>query len=581
MLALGGCTGQSDGQDTFGKDPSASGGAPGSGGSTASAGGSAAESGVGASGGSVPIDVVTGTDVDRLPDGVPASSRVLRLSYAEYDRTLSDLLYLPVAASLNFPEELPNLGPYENHAERTVNERLYNELTHNAEVLAERVVTDAAAYQKVVVCAPSTPECRDQFIEGFGLRAFRRPLSASERTRYRSLFDEAAELVASGDPFRDGVRLVLEAMLQSPHLLYRIEVGSGMADGHGLLLSQHEIATRLSYLLHGAPPDAELLAAASENRLSTPAGIAEQGRRLAAKAEFGERVLDFHRRWMQLDELESLAKDAQTYPEFSPELVASMRAEALAFIEDVTLSQHGTVADLLTAPVGFVDARLASVYGLPVAPSDDLVRVEHAASSERLGLFTQAAFLSGHSSSSLGTSPILRGVFLLRRVACEDIPDPPPGAQMQEPDSPPAAELRTTRDYFSWKTSMPACAGCHLRINPAGFAFERFDGIGRLRSEENGAPIDATGTLELGQNMPMEFQGARELLQTLSTLDQVRACYAKNWLQYAYGRRETQQDLRTLGILARDLSAADFGVADLLIAMTARPAFSHLPAITE
>src|SRR5690606_14410642 len=123
MLALGGCTGQSDGQDTFGKDPSASGGAPGSGGSTASAAGSAAASGVWSSGGSVPREVVTGTDADRVPDGVSASSRVLRLSFAEYERTPSDPLHLPVAATLNLSEDLPNLGPYENRAGRMVKER--------------------------------------------------------------------------------------------------------------------------------------------------------------------------------------------------------------------------------------------------------------------------------------------------------------------------------------------------------------------------------------------------------------------------------------------------------------------------
>lgn len=556
--------------------PASNAGASGStgGSSAAGTGGSGSEPNPGGTGG------ITGVDPEQLPDGVPASSRVLRLAYEEYDRTLTDLLHLPVAESPNFPAEQSNLGPYVGYADLRVSERLLTELERSANSLAERVVSSPDAYAAVVGCAPSAAGCKDQFIDGFGMRAFRRPLSEPEQTRYRALFDRGAELVASGDGFRDGVQLTLEAMLVSPKLLYRIESGDGTSDALGARLSPFELSTRLSFMLAGTTPDAELVAAARDGALSTAEGIATQARRLVAGPGFAARVLSFHERWMQLDDLGSLVKDETVFPSFSPELVGSMRSEAVQFINAVTLESNGTVSELLTARFGFVDQRLAPLYGLQGSFGSELVRVEHAPESGRLGLFTQAAFLSSHSSTSSGTSPILRAVFLLRRVACEDIDDPPAGAQMQEPATEPATPIRTTREYFTWKTSLPSCVGCHALINPTGFAFEEFDGLGQRRDEERGAPIDSSGTLELG-GQELTFGGASELLEALAQEPQVHACYAKNWLEFAYGRSDDEADSRALGLAAQRLGAGAFSIRDLAVTLTERPAFDHLPPKAE
>ena len=551
-------------------------------GTSSSAGSSAIGSGGSSGAAPGPVDVhdVTGVDPQQLPDGVPANSRVLRLSYEEYDRSLKDLLHLPVSETLNFPAEQSSLGAYVGYAELRVNERLSTELERSATSLAERVVGSAEAYSAVVGCDPSAAGCRDQFIDAFGLRAFRRPLSSSEQTRYRAIFDRGAELINSGNAFRDGVQLTLQAMLQSPKLLYRIEAGDGTTDANGVRLSGFEIATRLSFMLAGSAPDAELLAAARDGALATADGIATQARRLVAGPDFDERALSFHERWMQLDELGSVTKDVAAFPSFSPDLVNSMRGEAIRFVKAVTLEGNGTVSDLLTSRVGFVDQRLAPLYGLQGSFGADFVRVERAADSGRLGLFTQAAFLSSHSSNSSGTSPILRGVFLLRRIACANIPDPPAGAQMQQPATEPATPIKTTRDYFAWKTSMPACTGCHGQINPTGFAFEEYDGLGQVRDQDRGAPVDSSGTLKIGGN-DLAFQGASDLLQGLAKQAQVQACYAKNWLQFAYGRHEDQADSRALGLAAARLQAGNFSIRDLAVAFTERPAFNHLPLKAE
>lgn len=524
-------------------------------------------------------DVVT-EDPSTLPDGVPPASRVLRLSYGDYERTVSDLLGLDVHPAALFPAEPPGLGSYEELGALSVNERLLGELQLAAASLAAEVLATPSSFATVVPCTTEDASCRDQFLDAFLLRAYRRPPTESELTRFAALFDGAGELLQGGNAFRDGVSLVVEAVLQSAKFLYRAEVGAGAQDGTGTRLDDFEIATRLSYLFWGTMPDAQLLEAAQAGTLSTPAGLADQAERLAADPRVRARVLDFHERWLQLDGLTGVEKDTATFPQFSQELVASMKAEALRFVEAVTLEESGAIGALLTAPVAFVDDKLAALYGLSGSFGPELARVDLPADGPRRGLLTQAAFLTGHSSASTRTSPILRGVFVLQRFVCQKIPPPPPGAEMMSPEDPPATELLTTRQYFEWKTSMATCSTCHDRINPAGFAFESFDAIGALRTSENGAPVDPAGTVSLGTNV-IGFQTAAEFVEGLAGLPQTRDCYAQHWLRYAYGRENAGGDARTLGLLARDMEREGFGVRDVLLGITRGAAFTHLPPLSE
>jgi hypothetical protein len=592
LLGLGGCTGSvgegavgvgGTSGDTVRPVAGMSNGGISSGGSTSSGGaaGGPTNGGQGSSAGqpTAPAPSVDEFDVDpsTAADGVSVASRVLRLGYADYDRTVSDLLHLSVKASADFPAEQPNLGPYEDLGARRASESLQNEFVLSAETLAGDLVANATAFSQVVGCATANTECRDSFIDRFGQQAYRRPLTESEKTRYRALFDRGPELVKSGDALKDGVRLVVEAMLQSPKFLYRVEAGKGVSDTQGVLLTDYEVAVRLSYLFWGTLPDGELFQAAASGKLSNAAGIAEQARRLAASPRVAERVIDFHERWLELEGLSGVSKDQTKFPLFSPDLVRSMAAETRRFVEEVTLTRNGGVRALLTAPIGFVNDSLARLYGLNGTFGSELQRVEFDSSTQRSGILTQAAFLSGHSSASTRTSPILRGVFVLRRLACLDIQPPPPGAEMQEPEQAPAQPLRTTREYFTWKTSMTQCAACHTLINPVGYGFEAFDAIGQFRSVEADAPIDASGTLRLPDG-DIVFNGARELVTQLAELSRVRACYAKNWLQYAYARKETGQDLRTLATLVKGLATDDFGARDVMVGITQSAAFSHLPS---
>lgn len=515
-------------------------------------------------------------DPETLLDGVPVQSRVPRLSQAEYDRSVSDLLLAKLTPSDLFPAEQPNLGPYEDVGARGMSERLLQEIVAAAEELAEQAVGDEARYSAIVGCATQDNVCRDSFIQKFGRRAYRRPLTNEELARFQLLFDQGDELVQTGDAFRDGVQLVLEAVLQSAKFLYRPEQGSGDADEVGETLSDFEIATRLSYLFWGTGPDEELLEAALAGQLSTDEGVAIQALRLADDPRMRERVLDFHDRWLQMEGLVAAAKDPTVYPDFGPELAGSMHDEMHAFVEEVTLTRQGGIVQLLNTAEGAVDASLASLYGLPGTFSEQHMMAPFPPESGRRGLLTQAAFLTGHSSASTRTSPILRGVFVLNRLLCQGVPPPPAGAEMEEPDTPPAEELVTTRQYFTWKTSMAACATCHNAINPTGFAFENFDGIGAHRTTENGAPVDAAGSTTVG-GTTFSYENAAEFSEELSALSRTRSCYAINWLSYAYGREETAGDSRTLGRITAGLASSPYGARDLLMTLTRGAAFTHLP----
>jgi hypothetical protein len=522
-------------------------------------------------------EILAISNVANVADGVARTNQFRRLTLDEYDRSVSDLLGFDAGpVSADFPEELPTLTGYFARGDLRVSDRLIGELQNAAGRLAERLVATPAAYASVVGCSTEDAACRDSFLTSFGLRAYRRPLSDADLTRYAALFDAAGEAIGSGNAFRDGVQLAVEAMLQSPHFLFRVERGSGEIDEFGQRITGYEAASRLSYMLWGSTPDASLLAAAEAGELSTAEGVAAHARRLVDDPKMAVRVKDYHSRWLQLGALSGGGKDTAIFPEYSADLISSMLSETDRFVEEVTLDGGGSLTALLTAPYTFVDARLAALYGIEGNFGTELQRVELAADDPRAGLLTQGAFLTGHSSASDRTSPILRGVFVLRRLLCQDIPDPPPNAQATVPPESPTP-IVTTRDFFTWKTSMAECRGCHYQINPAGFAFEDFDAIGRHRTQEAGAPVDASGVLELMMD-DLSFEGGKEFSAQIAARPEAQACYAQNWLRYLWGRADTDADLRTLTSIRQGLATANYGVRELLLDITASAAFLHLPA---
>ncbi|MEM6991412.1 MAG: DUF1592 domain-containing protein [Myxococcota bacterium] len=496
-------------------------------------------------------------------------SRFVRLTHRQYDNTVADLLGVAEAPGATFIPD-PALDGFSNNAEQLrVNDPLARDYRRAAETIAADLATDAGRLATIVPCDPAAAGCAAEFVADFGARAFRRPLLAEEQAVFEAIFAQGQGLYETGSDFDDGVAMVVEAVLQSPSFLYRSEL-SAAAEGSALVaLDGYEIASRLSYMMWNSMPDDALRAAAAAGELDTPEGIEMHARRLLDSPRAADPIEDFHDQWLGLHEYDSLAKDPGAFPDFGPETAASMRNETLAFVQRVALGEGGTFAELMTSSESFVDSNLADIYGVPdPGPEGAWVELDPAV---RSGLLTHSGFLAAHAYFA-ETSPIHRGVFVQRQVLCATIPDPPGDADLELP--PADGELVTTRDRVEHHTSPDACVGCHQMINEPGFAFEAYDAVGRLRSEDNGAPIDASGVLQTADG-DLTFDGAVDLSQQLADHPLAQRCYLTQWFRYASARSIDTEDACTLGGLHDAMLERNYDIRELLVSLTQTVSFRY------
>jgi hypothetical protein len=539
--------------------------------------GSGAADGGGGGAGSLPPGQLPAAGKSSLPPGVActpgapvATTRIARLTHRQYDNTIRDLTGLSLGLATEFLAD-PHQAGFDRGLDLQVGDVLAKAYRDAAEKVADSVVSDAAAYSRVVGCNPTQADtCAKTFIAEFGKKAWRRPLAASEQSSLLALFKMGPTLVDAGDDFQKGVRVTLEALLQSPKFLYRIEL-SNTPSGNLIKLNGYEVASRLSFMLANTTPDATLMAAAASNQLGTPDLVATQATRLVQGQGAHETVRDFHHQWLDLDIYPNkLTKDPKLYPTVSPDLAPAMQSEVEKFIDSVTFERKAGYASLLTAPFTFVNQTTAALYGVTGSFSDTLQRVD-LNPAQRGGLLTQVGFLATHAFSGL-SSPIHRGVFIQRRLLCNQIPDPPPNV----PSLPPldGTKIKTTRQQVDTHTANEPCASCHhTLINPVGFGLENYDAVGRYRTTENGEPIDATGTL-VGTAGLEPFTDGVELSAAIAGAPEAQLCYAKNWFRYTLGRQETDADSCDLANIARKLASDEYTALDVLTDLTRTQAFS-------
>lgn len=369
--------------------------------------------------------------------------------------------------------------------------------------------------------------CALALIDEFGPLAWRRPLVAAERERLVALY----EIGLADGTFHDASRMLLEAMLLSPHFLYVVEVGEPEQPGV-YRLDDWELATRLSYSLCESPPDASLRAAAAAGQLHTREQLREQALRLLDEPCGRETVARFYRQWLHLEQLAGLARDPAVYPDYvAATMPDAMAREADRFLAELTWNEDASFAELMTADHTWVDASAAALYGLEVE-GDALVRVE--LPPERMGLLTLPGVLTVTSKFSQ-TSPVHRGAFVIRDLLCGELSTPPGDVDITPPELDPSL---TTRERWAAHSEQPACAGCHARLDPIGFALEEFDAIGRHRTTENGKPIDASGGLpDLGV-ADGDLVGGVALAEVIAASDEAALCFAKQWFRFAGARVE-------------------------------------------
>jgi hypothetical protein len=406
--------------------------------------------------------------------------------------------------------------------------------------------------------------CASAFIESFGRRAFRRPLAAIESERYRGLFALQAER-----GFAEGIRLVLQAMLQSPSFVYHLELTPAPGGVGVTPLAGYELAARLSFALWNSTPDVQLLDAAEAGTLDTAQGVRAQAERLLGSDRARDALASFHLQWLGLDDLADSEKDSALFPGFSPAMRQAMQDETVAFADHVIRRGDGRLQTLLSAPFTIAGADLLGLYGVSSSPAaDGTVPLDPA---QRAGLLTQGAFLAAHSHSNQ-TSPVHRGLAGRKNLLCTDLPDPPMNVDNTPPEPDPTA---TTRQRFEQHRADPSCAGCHQLLDPIGVGFEQYDAVGRFRAMENGLPIDAGGELTAAGAASGKFNGAVELAQRLATSDDVRSCVKKQWFRFSLGRYEGDDDACTLASLEEAFRASDFDVKSLLLALVSSDAFRY------
>lgn len=478
--------------------------------------------------------------------GVAVVTRVARLTHAQYDASVGALLGVTDKPASSFAPDAAEGHAFDNSINLRVDGRLGPQYRSAAEELAGKVAADPAFLARVVPCVEQSPGCSDQLIAELGKRAFRRPLNDAEKARFATLFARGAELVASGNAFRDGVRLVVEALLQSPQFLYRTELSDKRAADGLIQLDSWEMASRLSYFLWGSMPDAALFQAAQDGKLASAADVSAAAQRLLSDPKARVSVLSFHAQALRFARFQKVAPDAGKYPNAPADMAKKVKEAAELFVKDVVFDSQGGIAELLNAPFAYADSGLAPIYGKSV-PGMGFQKLSFTA-GERAGYLMQAGFLASNAYA-IRTDPIHRGLFVQRDVLCRTIPDPPPGASMT-PLPPTSDTIKTTRQQIEVLTSPSTCVGCHNLINPAGFAFEAYDAVGSLRQTDNSAVIDTSGTTTI-DGQPVAFANASELVQALSHSSEARACYAGKWLEYAYGRSRTAEDQAAQTALAQ------------------------------
>ncbi len=403
--------------------------------------------------------------------------------------------------------------------------------------------------------------CAKGLVRDFAPRAYRRDLSQEEQA---TLYDLYAK-VSSSDGAVGGLRTLLQAILTSPHFLHLVEVGEAVPGEAGLYkLNSHEMASRLSYALCEEPPDAELRRAAASDSLTTSKQIASQATRLFSKPCAETTVLRFFEHWLWLNRLPTLNKSPEAFPEYTNDVRDGMRSEAQRFLSEMVWGK-ANLKTLLSAKFGWPDPRSAFLYGRSSISTNRKTKLP----GERAGVLTLPAVLAVTSTFD-STSPVKRGVFILDQLLCDRPPPPPPDFDITPPLPDPEA---TTRERWAFHTGPNACATCHRSIDPIGFAFEEFDGIGRHRSRENGLPIDAKGGIPSIGVADGSLSGAAPVARLLADAPEVANCLAKQWLRFSLGRLETPDDRSILDKQTRAFQRKS--LREALLSMISSEAFAH------
>ena len=431
---------------------------------------------------------------------------------------------------------------------------------------------------RVFVCRPATTSeelgCARTILSGLARRAYRRPVTDADLEVLLEFYEmgRADNDDSANNAFENGIELALRRLLVSPEFLVRIEADpSGVAPDTPYRVTDLELASRLSFFLWSSIPDDELLYVAESGALSQPAELERQVLRMMADPRSEAMTTNFAGQWLQLRNLATLVRPGEPYAvAFDERLRQAMITETEMFFESVVQEDRG-VLELLTANYTFLNGRLAAHYGIPNVQGTHFRRVTFPPDSPRGGLLGHGSILT-LTSHAIRTSPVLRGKWILDNILGTPPPDPPPGIPALE-DRKTSARVATMRERMDAHRSNPACAACHSMIDPAGFALEGFDAIGRTRVvDESFNSIDTRGVLPDGT----AFDGVAELRAALvQHPERFVGTVTEKLLTYALGRGLDYYDMPAVRRIVDEAAQGGYGMQSIVVGIVNSYPFLH------
>ena len=494
--------------------------------------------------------------------------RLVRLSHFQWQNSVLALLGIEVGTKLE--EELTPDGviDFDNAASQLiVSSTLREDYERVSEQLATALIENPAAMKRLAPEVGDPAVRAKTFIESFGLKAYRRPLSEEEVQTHLSLFNRGSELAPDLDPFAAGIMLTVRLVLQSPLFLYRTELGLEAANGR-VVLSPYEVAAKVALATTAAGPDDALLQAAASGALGKdPAVLKREVDRLLNSPAGKASAQHFHKQLYALSRYDQISKDSDVHPEFTQNTPKDMRTSVELFLDDVYEGSGGLKA-LLTSPTQFVNSTLAPIYGVEGEFGEAFEPVDLSAKG-RAGLMTNVGLLSVYAFE-YQPDAIHRGVFVAENILCLPLPSPVDNV----PPLPPEMENQTNRERVDSATGKGTCGeGCHSNwINPLGFAFKGYDALGRVRTMDGDQPVDSSGEFLLdGEFRP--FANGVELVSLMADSNQATDCYTKRWLSYLQGRALEPVDDAYVRHLRADSAPGEVPIKQLIAQIVTDPSF--------
>jgi hypothetical protein len=501
----------------------------------------------------------------RCEQSVVGPRALVRLTAGELGNSLRDIFPAATGAlSLGLSDPLDSKDGFVNPSKLLFGEDSTDKLLTAARTIADKMLMggSAAPLAAQFPCVTAAPDaaCAGLIIKAYGRRLFRRPLTDEELQRYGQLQAN----VAGKSDFAQGIKWALVALMQSPHALYRRQLGQPMGGGM-YQLTPLELASELAYTFTGTTPSEALLGKAEAGLLGTREALVAEARALL-QSPAGRRALgEFFRLWLGYDLVTANQRDQ--IAGFAG-LRDELSEETRSFVDEIVFQDKGGLAQLLTAPYTMLDAPLAQYYGMAAPGGPAFARVPRI-KGQGIGLLAQGSVLA-ERSQSLNSSPTKRGILVRQKLLCLEIPAQPAVV----PDLPPTgAGWKTTRQRFENVHAQGACAGCHRLLDPLGFPLEHFDEGGRFRATENGEPIDASGTVvgSTGETLIAIKDGEEELAAALAARPDVAACAGETLVKFLFA-----QDRDCLAGDARnDFVDGKIGFLELAAQVAGAPQFSQ------